>query len=98
MQAPWGIRSRNGLSGILMPAIYHNKKLQNLVVFPGVVDYQQYDSVNFIFSVAKPDVDIIIYAGEPLIQVIPFPVGKELTATVGAATHHEKNKHKAQIP
>lgn len=70
--SPWKIRTKPNISAIIMPAIYHNKYLNDLHVHTGIVDYGSgFSTINFVFTI-KRKCEIVINPGEPLIQIIPF--------------------------
>jgi hypothetical protein len=54
-----------------MPAYYHNPKLYNLTCLPGIVDYEKFHTMNFIFACHQQG-EWEIDAGEPLLQIIPI--------------------------
>lgn len=71
--SPWSIFThQKNLSCYLMPAIYHSPFLEDLYVYPGVVDYSdKFMTVNFIAAPKRP-CELTIRAGTPLLQIIPF--------------------------
>jgi hypothetical protein len=75
---PWGIKTKPGWSAHVLPALFHSPFLQDLYVYPGTVDYDNFHVCNFIFSAIKA-CDIEIPAGTPLLQVVPF-CREEITA------------------
>ena len=68
---PWRVVCKENISAFLMPANYHASYLEDLYVLPGLVDYKDYWTINFIFAV-KRECEITINAGDPLIHVLPF--------------------------
>ena len=68
---PWRVVCKENISAFLMPAYYHAKYLEDIYVVPGLVDYKDYWTLNFIFAV-KRACEITINAGDPLIHVLPF--------------------------
>ncbi len=68
--APWSIFAKEGVSALVMPAVYHSEFLDDLMVLPGVVDYGRFHAINFI-CVPKRECKITIPAGSPLLHVIP---------------------------
>ena len=70
--SPWGIFVNKNISCFLMPAFYHAKYLDNVYVYPGIVDYgKRFHSSNFICAL-KRDCEVHIKQGDPLLHVIPF--------------------------
>ena len=73
-QSPWRVFSKTkNISCILLPAWFHTNPeiLENLHIYPGVVDYDKFRAINVIASV-KRKCTIHIKAGEPLLHVIPM--------------------------
>ena len=68
---PWRVICKKNISAILMPAFYHAKYLEDVYVVPGIVDYKDYWTINFIFSIRRT-CQITINAGEPLLHVLPY--------------------------
>ncbi|HEY4542951.1 MAG TPA: hypothetical protein VIG66_11330 [Noviherbaspirillum sp.] len=88
---PWGIFLEEGWSAYVVPALMHSAFLDKIHVYPGLADYDRFSTCNFIFSVLK-ECDFTIYAGEPLLHVIPFR-REEITASCGRATQEELDRH-----
>lgn len=86
--SPWALFTKPGYSAMVMPALMHSPFLDKLYVYPGIVDYDQFHTVNFIFSAIK-ECDFTIPAGTPLLQVIPFK-REAMTAVSGRATDFER--------
>ena len=68
---PWGVFGKSGWSGYLIPAYYHSPFLQDLFLYPGIIDFDKFHTINFVFTALR-DVEITIPAGTPLLQLIPF--------------------------
>lgn len=68
---PWRIICKKNISAFLMPAHYHATYLENIRVIPGLVDYQNFWTINFLFAI-KRECEVIIKAGDPLIHVLPY--------------------------
>lgn len=87
--APWSVYvTRDDVSLLVMPAFYHSNFLDDLYVYPGIVDYSnKFCAINFICS-ARRECEVRIKAGEPLLQVIPL-IKNTYTATIGKATQKE---------
>lgn len=86
----WRIHGYGKVSCLLLPAFFHSNFLDDLYVYPGVVDYNGFTVINFIFSAKRP-CEVEIKAGDPLLQVIPFITSKDIVASYGPATQHEKD-------
>jgi hypothetical protein len=68
---PWKIVCKENISAFLMPPVYHATYLEDIYVVPGLVDYKDYWTCNFIFSI-KRACEVTIKAGDPLLHVLPF--------------------------
>lgn len=84
----WSVRSNKNVSALVMPAIFHSKFLEDLYVYPGVVDYNGFTTINFICS-AKRNTEIFIEAGAPVLHVIPFITNREFKAAYGPASQED---------
>lgn len=69
--SPWSIFTSKGISAFLMPATYHSDFLDDLMILPGVVDYDEFHTVAMICA-PRRNCDIHIRAGDPLLHVIPL--------------------------
>jgi hypothetical protein len=69
--SPWKVSTAKDISALLIPAVYHSKFLEDLYVYPGIVDYKNFMTMNFIFA-PKRECELTINVGEPLLQIIPF--------------------------
>ena len=87
IESPWHVVSyKPGMSMVFLPATYHAPFLDDIFVYPGIVDYNNYSSMNFIFSI-KRKCNFTIKAGTPLYQVMPFLHIKDgITGGYGPAT------------
>jgi hypothetical protein len=74
----------------------HPQFSDKIFVYPGVVDYDQFHSISFIFSAIK-ECEFVIPAGTPLLQIIPFKREK-ITAECGKTTEVERDEHIFAIP
>ena len=93
---PWNIFTNSNISAMLLPPVYHATYLDDLHVWPGIVDYEDFSTCNFIFS-AKQKCNITIKAGEPLLHVIPV-FNKEFTAGFGPGSDAQIDSTNNQIP
>lgn len=84
LPGPWYIKAVPGWSVILQAPFFHNPKLQDLVVYPGITDNDTFYTTNFIFS-CRTECEIEIKKGEPILHVIPFK-REHVPATVGSVT------------
>lgn len=88
---PWSVFAKKGYSAYVLPALMHADYLDKIFVYPGVVDYDNFHTVNFVFSPIK-ECEFTIPAGAPLLQILPFKREK-ITAECGKATEVEKDEH-----
>jgi hypothetical protein len=93
---PWKLFTPHNMSALILPATFHSSFLDDLVVWPGVVDFNKFHTINFIAS-AKRECNIIIKAGEPLLQVIPF-INQEFNAGYGPPTLEQEHIACNEIP
>jgi len=68
---PWKIICKENISAMLLPPFYHATFLEDIYVVPGLVDYKDYWTCNFIFAV-KRECEVTINAGDPILHVLPF--------------------------
>jgi hypothetical protein len=86
--APWSVHVSKDVSALVLPAFYHSNFLDDLYVYPGIVDYsEKFTVINFIFS-PKRACKMIIKAGTPLLHVIPFKPDN-ITAGYGPADDYQ---------
>lgn len=93
---PWSVRTMPGYSGIVLPATYHSDFLDKIAIYPGVIDLDTFVQVNMVFTVLKP-CEFTIWAGTPLLQVIPFKREK-ITAVCGKASMKEMDYFNFSFP
>lgn len=87
---PWNIIVKNkSISAALMPAFFHSPFLDDLYVYPGIVDYNNFTTASFIFS-PRRECKLTIKAGTPLLHVLPFEVST-IKAGYGPADEYEKD-------
>lgn len=92
--SPWSVEVKNKeVSALVLAAPYHSPFLDDIYVYPGIVDYGQFSSLNFIFAVKRPG-KFTIPAGTPLLQVIPFEA-KKIKAGYGPADDYQIDKAKS---
>jgi hypothetical protein len=94
MPGPWKIFGKKNVSALLLPAFYHCPYLEDLYLYPGVVDYREFTTANVIFS-PKRRIDLTIPAGTPLLQVIPFKTTDDFSASFGPGTVEQLDSHKS---
>lgn len=87
---PWKIHATKNISCLVLPAFFHSTFLDDLYVYPGVVDYNKFTVINFICSAKRP-CELQIKAGDPLLHVIPFITTKDIVASYGPATQLERD-------
>ena len=93
---PWAIFTQKGYSCHFLPALLHNDLSDKMYVYPGIVDTDNFHVINFVFTPLK-EFEHTIYAGEPLLQIIPFK-RENFTAICDKATEKEKDKYFFNIP
>jgi hypothetical protein len=93
---PWSIIAEEGYSAYVMPALMHADYLDKIFVYPGIVDYDKFHTVNFIFSPLK-ECEFTIPAGAPLLQVLPLK-REIVTAECDKATIKEIDEHMFNMP
>lgn len=93
---PWSVHAQPGFSAYVLPAIMHVDYLDKIFVYPGIVDFDKFHTINFVFSPMK-ECEFTIPAGTPLLQVLPL-YRQEITAECGRATEQEKDEHWFNMP
>lgn len=93
IEMPWSIFCKPGYSAQVLPAVMHSAFLDKVHVYSGIVDYDSYHTINFIITVLE-ECEFTIWAGEPLLQIIPFK-REDITAECGKGTseHLEKAQY-----
>lgn len=86
---PWAVFTKPGWSAMVLPALMHSDFLDKIFIYPGVVDYDKFYTINFVFSAIK-ECEFTIWAGTPILQVIPFE-RKPVTGVCSKATPEEKD-------
>lgn len=87
---PWNVIVKNkNISAAIMPAFFHSSFLDDLYVYPGIVDYKSFTTMSFICA-PKRECKITIKAGTPLLHVLPFEVST-IKAGFGPADDHEQD-------
>lgn len=81
----WTVRSSTTASALVLPAYFHSNFLDDLYVYPGVVDYNGFCTINFICSAKRP-CEVLIKAGDPILHVIPFITTRDFIADYGPTT------------
>jgi len=87
---PWNLVVKNkNVSAANMPAFFHSPFLDDLYVYPGIVDYKNFSTISFIFS-PKRECKLTIKAGTPLMQILPFELA-DMHAGYGPADDYEND-------
>lgn len=87
--APWSIHvTDSSICALLLPPFYHASWIDNLYMYPGIVNYGKFTTINFICAPKKAG-EFTIKAGEPLIQVIPTVKSNEVLAEYGPSSQEE---------
>lgn len=90
----WKIYGKRNISALLLPAVFHSPFLEDLYVYPGVVDYSTgFTVANFIMS-PRRRCEITIKAGTPLLHVIPLMNTKDFVASYGPGTTEQQDSYK----
>lgn len=89
---PWMIQTKKGYSAYVLPPLLHCDFFDKIHVYPGVVDYDNFYTCNFVFSALK-ECEFTIKTGTPLIHVIPFKREVQ-TAVCDRATIKEIDDHR----
>ena len=87
LPCPWRVFTKPGYSAYVLPALFHSPVLRELFMYPGINDYDSYHNINVMFTPMKK-MHIMIYAGTPLLQVIPYK-RENISAEVGLITPEE---------
>lgn len=93
---PWSVQFPKGYSAYVMPAIMHAEYLDNIFVYPGVVHFDKYHQLNFVYT-ARKVCDFVIPAGTPLLHIIPFK-REDFVAVCDKATIEEREIHLHSMP
>jgi len=93
---PWSVGTAPGYSALVLPALMHSDFLDKLFVYPGIVDYDKFNTINFVFSPIK-ECEFTIYAGTPLLHVFPYK-RENFTAECDKATEKEIDNHIHNFP
>lgn len=94
--SPWKIMTNNKRVSVMsMPAFYHSRFLDDIYIYPGIVDYGKFSDINLICS-PKRACNITIKAGEPLLQIIPF-YGQEIIGGYGPATEFQEDQASSYV-
>lgn len=89
---PWAVFSKPGVSCQVLPALMHSDFLDKMHIYPGEVSYDKFSTLNLIMSITTA-CEFTIWAGEPLLQVIPFE-RRDFRAECGPATPRELAQHR----
>ncbi len=91
--SPWHIiANKKNISCLIQAAWYHSSFLNDIYIYPGIVDYDNYNTMNLIMS-PRRKCNITIKAGEPLYQVMPFyNFNHGISAGYGPADDYQKDK------
>lgn len=93
--SPWSVQTKKDISALVNSPVFHWSFNDDIHVWPGIVDYKNFSTINFIFS-PKRGCEITIPAGEPLLHVMPF-FNKDISGGFGPATQEQIDSHKYQI-
>lgn len=96
LSTPWCVTTRKGYSAMVVAATYHSPFLKDLHVYGGIVDYDNFHTINFIFTPLR-ECEVFIPAGTPLLQVIPYR-RETSTGVTGSRTQHDVDKQGFTFP
>lgn len=83
-QSPWEVETEKDISLLLLPPIYHSNIVDDILIYPGVVDYgPNFGTINLICSPRRNGI-VTIKAGTPILHIIPIVKG-EYNAFCGPA-------------
>jgi len=86
--SPWRIDTEKDISLLLLPPAYHSDIVNEILIYPGVVDYNsKFGTINVILS-PKREGTFVIKAGTPLLHIIPI-TKREYNATYGKTKNKE---------
>ena len=94
LPTPWKLFGNKNVSALLLPAVYHCPFLEDIYLYPGVVDYRDFTTANIIFS-PRRNIEISIPAGTPMLHVIPFKTTDDFSASYGPGTNEQLDYHKS---
>lgn len=96
INSPWGIFTKSGYSAFVLPATYHSPFLKDLFIYSGIVDYDNFSTINMIFCALR-ECEIEIPAGTPLLQIIPYK-REVITGEVTNPNQRDINRHMFEFP
>lgn len=93
LNSPWHLFSnKKDISCIIQSAWFHSSFLNDIYIYPGIVDYDNFTTMNLIMS-PRRKCNITIKAGEPLYQILPFYNIKEgISAGYGPADDYQRDR------
>ena len=96
LNTPWSVTTCPGWSAMVLPASYHSPFLGDLHVYGGINDYEDFHTLNFIFSPLR-ECEVFIPAGTPLLQVIPYR-REAVGAVTGPSSQHDRDVYSFSFP
>lgn len=70
--SPWRIDTEKEISLLLLPPVYHSDIVNEMLIYPGIVDFNsRFGTINVIMS-PKREGTFVIKAGTPLLHIIPI--------------------------
>lgn len=88
---PWGVHMPPGYSCHVLPAYAHANWMDKLFSYPGTVDYDDFHTINFIFTVMK-ECEYVIPQGTPLLHILPFK-REDFHGYSGPGTQLQRDRH-----
>ena len=93
---PWSVMTDKGYSVYALPCLLQADYLDKIMIWPGVVDTDNFHIINVILS-AKQECELTITAGTPLLHIIPFK-REVFSGECGKASEKESDKYTYNIP
>ena len=96
LAAPWSIFTKSGYSALVLPATFHFPFMRDIFIYPGIVDYDNFTTINIIFTALR-ECEIFIPAGTPLLQIIPYK-REVITGETASKNQKDYDKHEYGFP
>lgn len=96
IHVPWAVMFPPGYSAYVLAPFMHVDWLDKIFVYPGVVHFDKYHTLNLVFSAIK-ECDFVIAAGTPILHVLPFK-REAFSAVCDKATTEERDEQLFNIP
>lgn len=88
--SPWKLVGGLDVSAFLNAPYYHSTVFSDdLFVYPGIVDYNGFHTMNLVFTVRR-ECEVFIEEGEPLIHVLPIITSRQFNGSYKPAVGPEE--------